>query len=100
MTEDLKLRSLDPVKIRGQEVPRYLAERWGFIPVTIVRGILANGGIPRISWIHVGYDLADVFPRKGYEWPRTGAWQGPRQMRDLDGSKCLGFWPQFLFNNE
>lgn len=98
-----ELRSEEKIMVRGQVMPRWVAEKCGIIPVTICRCIesYANGitPIPR-SWVHGPEELINLFQSDRYlkPIPTAKTWGGLIYARDGFGRDCVTFWPCFIKN--
>lgn len=87
------LRCLDLVELRGQQVPRWAAEKTGLVPVTITRCPRAFEG-HRAQLLLYDWLLKDLFNPGEFMRPARDFWEGSLWIDDNAGKRCLAFWPQ------
>lgn len=92
------LRSEEFVVINGNKMPRWVAEKCGLIPVTVVRTIRAmEEGVKTfpISFVYTPEELSGLFQSGQYCTPAKRQEPGYWYSHDRDRNKCLCFWPFF-----
>ena len=81
-------------------MPRYLAERAGLIPVTVVRQLRAfvnPGPVAPPTWLPLReYERARLFLSDRYLPAIQADWVGVRLVKDGYGRDAVAFWPQHL----